>query len=263
VSSVSQRGSSTALKALELGAVQVIPKPSESYTIASIEMQLVDAVRAAATANIKHQRTENSTENPRQIGKISITTTEKILAIGASTGGTEAIKEVLTRLPENIPGTVIVQHMPPVFTRHFAERLDSICSMKVKEAIDGDRVIPGVVLIAPGDYHMVLRRSGYQYYVNVKNGPLVWHQRPAVDVLFKSVAKYAGHNSVGVILTGMGKDGAASLKLMHEAGAKTIAQNERTCVVYGMPKEAILTGAVDYEDNLCDIPERIINLLND
>ena len=177
-------------------------------------------------------------------------TTNKLIAIGASTGGTEAIKKVLTRFPENSPGVVVVQHMPANFTRSFAMRLNELCRIRVKEAEDGDSVLNGTALIAPGNFHMMLKRQGARYFVNVKDGPLVHHQRPAVDVLFKSVARYAGSNALGIILTGMGADGAMGLLEMKKAGAFTIAQNERSCVVYGMPKEAVKAGAVDISLNI-------------
>ena len=170
-------------------------------------------------------------------------TTEKIIAIGASTGGTQAIQAVLTRFPHNAPGTVIVQHMPEHFTRSFADRLNSLCDIEVREAVDNDSVTPGVALIAPGNYHMLLRRSGARYYVQVKTGPMVCRQRPSVDVLFKSVAQYVGTNAVGALLTGMGADGADGMLEMRQAGAHTIAQDERTSVVYGMPAEAAKRGA--------------------
>jgi len=258
VSSVTPKGSATSLKALELGAVTVIPKPSVSYSIESIEPILIDSIRAAAQSKIK--KPEIKKIEPEN--KIAITTTDKILAIGASTGGTEAIKEVLMRLPDNIPGTVVVQHMPPIFTKSYAERLNSLCPMEVKEAEEGDRVYPGRVLIAPGDFHMLLRRTGYQYTVILRKGPHVWHQRPAVDVLFKSVAQYAGHNAIGVILTGMGRDGASGLKMMHDQGAVTIGQDEKSSVVYGMPKEAFQLGAVDYVESLERIAGKITTILN-
>jgi two-component system chemotaxis response regulator CheB len=169
-------------------------------------------------------------------------TTNKVIAIGASTGGTQAIEAVITRFPRNAPGTVIVQHMPEHFTASFAERLNGLCDIEVREARDGDSVIPGLALIAPGNYHMLLRRSGARYYVEVRTGPLVCRQRPSVEVLFKSVAKYAGSNAIGAILTGMGADGADGLVEMRKAGAHTIAQDEKTSVVYGMPKEATVRG---------------------
>jgi two-component system chemotaxis response regulator CheB len=188
-------------------------------------------------------------------------TTNKIIAIGASTGGTEAIKTVLTVMPINSPGIVIVQHMPAQFTTSFAERLDSLSQIKVKEAKDGDSVVNGQALIAPGNFHMLLKRSGARYYVNVKKGPLVHHQRPAADVLFKSVASYAGRNAVGIILTGMGADGAAGLLKMREAGARTIAQNEESCVVFGMPKEAIKLGAAEKITDIHNIAKTSLEVI--
>ena len=174
-----------------------------------------------------------------------VETTHKILAIGASTGGVQALTQVLGALPSNAPGTLVVQHMPALFTKSFAERLDKECAVHVKEAQDGDRVLPGQVLIAPGGYHMLLQRSGATYYVAVKDGPAVCRQKPSVEVMFHSVAKYAGANAVGAILTGMGDDGAEGLLAMRKAGAHTIAQDEQTCVVFGMPKEAIRKGGAE------------------
>ncbi|HOD53592.1 MAG TPA: chemotaxis response regulator protein-glutamate methylesterase [Candidatus Cloacimonadota bacterium] len=263
VSSVTRTGCETSMKALEIGAVSVIPKPSEAYSIESIERKLVEAIRSASYAKIKKKPVENIKTNQVDIKPISITTTNKIIAIGASTGGTEAIKEVLVRLPANTPGIVMVQHMPPVFTTAFAERLNNLCKMQVKEAKDGDVVLPGVALLAPGDYHMVLRREGARYFVRIKEGPQVWHQRPAVDVLFKSVSEFAGKNALGVLLTGMGRDGAQGMQLMKNNGAINIAQDEKSCVVYGMPKSAVELGVVDYVENLFDIPDKIINLINE
>jgi len=190
-----------------------------------------------------------------------IATTHKILAIGASTGGTEAIKDVLVRLPRNTPGTLIVQHMPEHFTKSFADRLNQLCAMEVREARNLDPVVPGVALLAPGNFHMILKRSGARYYVEVKDGPRVHHQRPAVDVTFHSVARYAGANAVGVILTGMGADGAEGLLAMRQAGAHTIGQDEATCVVYGMPKEAAKVGAVEVVSPLEMIASRICEQL--
>jgi two-component system chemotaxis response regulator CheB len=186
-------------------------------------------------------------------------TTHKVLAIGASTGGTQAIESVLRALPANAPGTVIVQHMPEHFTAAFAKRLDGLCPMNVREAQDGDAVVPGVALIAPGGRHMVLQRSGARYVARIKDGPPVHHQRPAADVLFQSVARHAGRNAVGVILTGMGADGAKGLLAMREAGAHTIAQDEASCVVFGMPKEAIKLGAACQVAPLADIPRDIVH----
>jgi two-component system chemotaxis response regulator CheB len=190
-----------------------------------------------------------------------LSTTNKIIAIGASTGGTEAIKTVLTGIPYNSPGILVVQHMPIEFTTSFAKRLDSLCVVDVKEAEDRDSVVNGRVLIAPGNYHMLLKRSGTCYFVQVKSGPLVHHQRPSVDVLFKSVADYAGRNAVGIILTGMGSDGADGLLKMRQMGAHTIAQDEQSCVVFGMPKEAIKLGAAEKVLSLKDVAKTSIDLI--
>ncbi len=247
VSSLTQKGSQLALEALSLGAVEVISKPSGSYSVGEMTVQLADKIRAAARARLPSEvKVDTQVKSaPRPGLKALASTTNKIIAIGASTGGTEALKVVLTQMPHNCPGIVVVQHMPAKFTTSFAERLNSLSAIEVREAQDGDAVIPGRALIAPGNYHMLLRRSGANYYVKIKQGPMVHHQRPSVDVLFKSVAEYAGGNAVGVILTGMGADGAQGLLEMKQAGAKTIAQDEKSCVVFGMPKEAIKKGAVD------------------
>lgn len=264
VSSLTPKGSKMALEALESGAVEVLSKPGPAYSVGEMSDQLKEKIRAAARVNIKRIQYPNSINlpSPPIITKALSETTQKIIAIGASTGGTEAIKEVLMGLPLNVPGIVIVQHMPPQFTTAFAERLNNLCQMEVKEAQDGDAVLNGRVLLAPGNFHMLLRRSGSRYYVNVKDGPMVHHQRPAVDVLFHSVAQYAGPNAIGVILTGMGADGAEGLLKMKQAGAKTIAQDEATCVVFGMPKEAIKRGAVDKVLPLEHIPQEIMQILN-
>jgi two-component system chemotaxis response regulator CheB len=186
-------------------------------------------------------------------------TTNKVVAIGASTGGTEALAAILAALPASAPGIAIVQHMPEFFTRSFAERLNDLCAIEVREAKDGDIVGPGRALLAPGNQHMLLRRSGAVYQVQVKSGPLVNRHRPSVEVLFKSTARYAGRNAVGVILTGMGADGADGLKEMHDAGAATIAQDEHSCVVFGMPKEAITRGGVDHIVPLDRIAQKILH----
>ena len=242
VSSLTPKGSQLALEAMDAGAVDVLCKPGSSYSVADMSEQLTFKIKAAAFAKIKvHDKTAAP---PKPVERLAMTkTTDKIIAIGASTGGTQAIEAVLTQFPGNAPGTVIVQHMPEHFTASFAERLNGLCTIEVREAKDNDSVIPGVALIAPGNYHMILRRSGARYFVQVKTGPLVHHQRPAVEVLFKSVAKYAGANAVGAILTGMGADGADGLLEMRKAGAYTIAQDEATSVVYGMPAEAAKRGA--------------------
>ncbi|HBA84074.1 MAG TPA: chemotaxis response regulator protein-glutamate methylesterase [Verrucomicrobia bacterium] len=245
VSSLTPAGGAIALEAIEAGAVDVMCKPGSAYSVADMSVALIDKIKGAAFANLKVRDAQAANKAPPT--KLSLSkTTDKIIAIGASTGGTQAIERVLTQFPHNAPGTVVVQHMPEHFTRSFAERLNSLCDIEVREARDNDTVIPGVALIAPGNYHMLLRRSGARYYVQIKTGPLVHHQRPAVEVLFKSVAKYAGANAIGVILTGMGADGADGLLEMRQAGAYTIAQDQATSVVYGMPAEAAKRGgAVD------------------
>jgi len=263
VSSLSTRGSKIALEALSLGALDVISKPSAAYSVGDMSLQLAEKIRAVYGAKMMVPPTRNTKEKPlTAMGSMALAaTTNKIIAIGASTGGTEAIKNVLTRLPHNTPGIVVVQHMPAQFTTSFAQRLDELCQMRVKEAQNGDTVINGQVLIAPGNYHMIFKRSGARYYVEVKTGPLVHYQRPAVDVLFKSVARFAGANALGIILTGMGKDGAAGMLDMKKAGAINIAQDERSCVVFGMPKEAINSGAVDYVQDINSIANKTISLL--
>lgn len=245
VSSLTQQGSRMALEALELGAVEVLAKPGGSFNVGNLGEELLAKIRTAARTRLRPAPTPPGPSAPAVIQPLpQLTTTHKVVAIGASTGGTEAIKEILVSLPKNFPGIVIVQHMPPKFTTTFAERLDQLCSLEVKEAADGDSVLPGRALIAPGNYHMLLQRSGARYLVRVKNGPSVHHQRPSVDVLFESTAQAAGSNSVGVILTGMGADGAAGLLAMRNQGAFTLAQDEASCVVFGMPKEAIRREAV-------------------
>ena len=261
VSSLTQRGGKLALEAIESGAVDVIAKPGSAYTVGDMSGQLADKIRAASVARVTVSK-PTQIDECRAIPKTSMTmTTHKVVAIGASTGGTEALKNVLTKLPANSPGVVVVQHMPANFTTAFANRLDSLCQVGVKEAIDGDSVTPGTALIAPGNYHMLLRRSGARYYVEVKDGPMVHHQRPAVDVLFRSTAKYAGSNAIGVILTGMGSDGAEGMMDMKRAGASTIAQDEKTCVVFGMPKEAIKLGCVDKIAPLDNISDEILRMV--
>jgi two-component system chemotaxis response regulator CheB len=223
--------------------------------------QLAEKVRAAARARV-FRKVEKAEPGQLASVKRSIsTTTNKIIAIGSSTGGTEALKDILTRFPPDTPGIVIAQHMPANFTKAFADRINGLCRITVKEGADNDSVIPGVCLIAPGNFHMLLRRSGARYYVQVKTGPMVHHQRPAVDPLFKSVAKYAGANAIGVVLTGMGSDGADGIKIMKEAGAKTLAQDEASSVVFGMPKEAIKTGCVDKVVSLRNMPQSILDMV--
>jgi len=247
VSSLTAAGSELAMEALQYGAVDVMCKPGTAYSVGDMSELLIQKIKAAAMVDMRKradmikERAAMSTEPPKRLAMTK--TTNKIIAIGASTGGTEAIKDVLVSFPAGAPGTVIVQHMPEYFTKSFAERLNSTCAINVKEAENGDRVIPGRALLAPGNKHMVLKRSGAQYLVELKDGPLVFHQRPAVEVLFNSVAQYAGANAVGMILTGMGKDGAKGLLAMKESGAYTIVQDEQSSVVWGMPGEAFKLGA--------------------
>lgn len=246
VSSLTPKNSDAAIRALELGAVEVICKPGSAYRTPEVSHQLIHAVRAAASARItKQQGTLEASDTMAATQHFHLRTTHRVIAIGASTGGTQAIESVLRSLPTTSPGTLIVQHMPEQFTRTFAQRLNQICQMEVREAQDNDHAVPGVALIAPGNRHMLLQQSGARYLVRIKNGPSVNHQRPSADVLFQSVARSAGGSAIGVLLTGMGADGAKGLLAMHEKGAYTLAQDEETSVVFGMPKEAIKLGAVD------------------
>ncbi len=246
VSSLTPTNSDAAIRALSLGAVDVIGKPGSAMSVPDISRQLVQSIRAASRAKLQ-KRVEPTTTGPvvsrHATALAGLAMTHKVIALGASTGGTQALEAVLTKLPPAMPGIVICQHMPEKFTASFAQRLNSCCALEVREAKDGDAVVPGVALVAPGNFHMMLTLSGAQYQVRVKDGPRVHHQRPAVDVLFASVAKYAGRNAVGAIFTGMGADGAKGLLQMREAGAHTIAQDEASCVVFGMPREAIKLGA--------------------
>jgi two-component system chemotaxis response regulator CheB len=262
VSSLTKKSGKLALEAMESGAVEVLSKPGSAYSVGEMMQQLADKIRAAARARVVRSVDELNGDEPVNIaGHLLSETTDKVIAIGASTGGTEALKKVLTQFPPTIPGIVVVQHMPPKFTTTFSERLNQLSKIEVKEAKDGDSVNPGRALIAPGNYHMLLRRSGAKYYVSVKSGPLVNRQRPSVDVLFQSISKYAGANAVGVIMTGMGSDGAKGLLEIRQAGARTIGQNEASCVVFGMPKEAANIGAVEKLVPLNRIPHEIIKAL--
>ena len=246
VSSLTTKGGKLTLEALDIGAVDVIAKPGVAYSVGDMSAQLAEKIRGAARARISKRTEDNNDTAPGpQPMKALAQTSNKVIAIGASTGGTVALRSLLVQMPANSPGILIVQHMPANFTAAFAERLNGLCQITVKEAKNNDSVSNGTALIAPGNYHMLLRRSGARYYVEVKTGPMVHHQRPAVDVLFKSTARYAGANAIGVILTGMGADGAVGLLEMKNMGAGTIAQDEKTCVVFGMPKEAIKLGAAD------------------
>ena len=261
VSSLTQKGAETTMAALEAGAVDVVAKPvAEKHNLSEITIELLDKVKSAARAKVRPLLASAELAKRKPLTSM-VATTNKVVAIGASTGGTEALKEVLSRMPPNSPGILVVQHMPETFTTAFAKRLDSVSQLRIKEAEDGDSLVPGVCLVAPGHSHMLLRRSGARYFVNVKDGPLVCRHRPSVEVLFNSVAKVAGKNAIGVIMTGMGADGAEGMLNMKKEGAATIAQDEKTCVVFGMPKEAIKLGGVDKIAPLYDIPETILSFV--
>lgn len=259
ISSLTNRATEMGMRALEYGAVDIITKPQMGTKefIEESKIIICDSIKAAAESRIKRRKVTSPTAvhevKPKysadavipisQHVPLSITTTEKVIVVGASTGGTEALVEFLKEMPTDCPGIVIVQHMPEKFTTSFANRLNEICKIQVKEAQNNDTVLPGLALIAPGNYHTLLKRSGARYYVEVIQGELVNRHRPSVDVLFRSSAKYAGANAIGVIMTGMGDDGAKGLLEMKQAGAYTIAQDEKTCVVFGMPDKAIKLGA--------------------
>jgi two-component system chemotaxis response regulator CheB len=257
LSSLTPQGGKTAMEALDAGAVEVMCKPGGSFSVGDVCTALVDKIKAASRARIDRTPTIAHGGATQRLSMAE--TTNKIFAIGASTGGVQALTCVLSMLPANAPGTVIVQHMPAHFTTSFAQRLNSECAVSVKEADDGDHVVPGRVLIAPGGWHMLLQRSGANYFVTLRDGPQVCHQRPSVEVLFNSVAKFAGANAVGAILTGMGDDGATGLLSMRQAGAHTIAQDEQSCVVFGMPKEAIARGGAERIVSLGKVAENLIN----
>lgn len=251
VSSLTQRGCATTMRALEMGALEVVEKPKldlRTGTVA-LEQELLNKVRAAAHCRVSALVSKKPRPRVEKVaaarGPLLSRTTEKIIAVGASTGGTEALASFFSALPADAPGILVVQHMPARFTSTFAERLNRLSRVRVKEAVHGDRVLPGHALVAPGNYHMSLRRSGAQYIVDVTDGPAVSGHRPSVDVLFHSCAKYAGANAVGVLMTGMGADGAEGLLAMRKANGHTFAQDEATCVVFGMPKEALKCHAVD------------------
>jgi len=265
VSSPDQRNGEVAIKALELGAVEVISKPESIYAVHNIFKHLVYAIRTASSVRFPKRK---KIPKPPVVTAVSTphspllkTQHYKVLAIGASTGGTQAIETILKGLPVTAPGTVIVQHMPKYAITTFARRLNKICQIEVREARDNDKVVPGVALIAPGSRHMILQQNGAHYLVKVNNGPAIHHQRPSVDVLFKSVARSAGQKAIGVLLTGMGVDGAKGLLAMRESGAYTLAQDERTCIVFGMPEEAIALGAAVKIVPLPYIVPTIINIL--
>ncbi|HUB84306.1 MAG TPA: chemotaxis response regulator protein-glutamate methylesterase, partial [Rhizomicrobium sp.] len=270
-STLAGAGSDAALAALEKGAVEIIAKPKLGARefFEESRVRICDVVRSAAQARVGRTRAKRfdvppkltaDAVLPKTVSKAMIQTTEKVVVVGASTGGTEALREFLEAMPLDAPGIVIVQHMPAEFTARFAERLDRICRVAVKEAEDNDSVLRGQALIAPGNHHLLLKRSGARYYVEVKDGPLVSRHRPSVDVLFRSAARYGGRNVVGVIMTGMGDDGAKGMQEMKEAGAFNIAQDEASCVVFGMPAEAIKTGAVDRVMSLGSIAPEVVRL---
>ncbi len=300
ISSLTTKGTEAAMKALEYGASEVIGKPSMNPDVFFQEshIMLCDAVKAAAMSKLKRIKADDIRErvNPTQpvkpvqtariastiptahiatvqpkytadailekgTGTDQVVPTEKIIVLGSSTGGTEAIRVLLRSMPEDMPGIAIVQHMPEGFTRSFSNSLDQISSLNVKEAENGDKLYRGRVLIAPGNKHMLIKRVGREYFVEIKEGPLVNRHRPSVDVLFRSAARYAGSNAIGVILTGMGNDGARGMKEMHDAGAHTIAQDEQSCVVYGMPKEAVKEGGVDDVVSLDKITQHLVGLI--
>ncbi len=268
-STLTEKGAETTIRALEYGAVEIIQKPrlGAGRFIEESKITICDAVRAAARVRVKkiaaspvrvEKKLSADAILPPPTGRAMVRTTEKVVAVGASTGGTEALATMLAGLSRDAYGMVVVQHMPEGFTRAFAERLNGICAVGVKEAEDGDSVIRGQVLIAPGNRHALIKRSGARYYVAIKDGPLVCRHRPSVDVLFRSCARYAGKNGIGVIMTGMGDDGARGMLEMKEAGAVTIAQDEASCVVFGMPGEAVKLGAVERIVSLDHIAREIL-----
>ncbi|QKE62093.1 chemotaxis response regulator protein-glutamate methylesterase [Aquipseudomonas campi] len=271
-STLTEKGADITLQALSAGAVEVITKPTMGLRdfLKDSAQEMLTAIRTAARARVKPsvpttlKKEEKLSADvlvnlPSSSGLLNQRTTEKIVLLGTSTGGTQALEAVLCELPANSPAIAIVQHMPEKFTRSFAERLDSLCAIEVREAQDGDRMLPGRALIAPGGRHMLIKRSGGQYFVEVKDGPLVSRHRPSVDVLFRSAAVQAGRNALAVIMTGMGDDGARGLKELHEAGARTFAQDEESCVVFGMPKEAIKLGGVEEIVALDEIPRVVMS----
>jgi two-component system, chemotaxis family, protein-glutamate methylesterase/glutaminase len=279
-STLTTAGSDTALMAMEYGAVEIITKPKveTKQFLEESRIRICDAVKAAALSNVKKLsykrsnaiRTSNKVSPkltadvvlsaPSRSNQAMPQTTDKVILVGASTGGTEALRTFLEELPEDAPGVVIVQHMPEAFTKAFSARLNNLCQMTVKEAENNDSVVRGQALIAPGNKHTLLKRSGSRYYVEVKDGPLVSRHRPSVDVLFRSAARYGGKNCVGIIMTGMGDDGARGIKEMRDAGAINIAQDEQSCIVFGMPKEAIKLGGIDIIKPLEKIAKEALNL---
>lgn len=260
ISSLAQASCQTAMQALSLGAVEVLAKPGGPYSVGELRLELASKIRAAAASRVRPTVPVDRAA-PAAPPRLAASqwTPSTVIAIGASTGGTEAIAGILPRLPQGVPGIVITQHIPAGFSRAFATRLNQMCAFEVKEAEEGDAVHPGRALIAPGDFHMLLRKSADGYRVAVKTGPRVCYQRPSVDVMFSSVAESAGAHAVGVLLTGMGSDGAQGLLKMRQTGARTIAQDEASCVVFGMPREAIRAGAAGRVVALPGIPQAILS----
>ncbi len=263
ISSLTESNSQLVLDAMKYGAVDVMDKPGKQFSVEDFGITLADKIKAAA--EIKKPEINNVSEPivkvaPPPVIRRARSTFNKIVAIGASTGGTRALERILLNMPAECPPIIVVQHMPEVFTKSFAMRLDDLCEMEVKEAELDDPVVPGRVIVAHGNYHMVLARNGSDYKVILKSGPLVSRHRPSVNVMFKSVAEVAGDKAVGVILTGMGDDGAKGIKLMHDKGAVTVAESEETCVVFGMPREAIDCGGIDHVVHLDYIASKIMSL---
>lgn len=268
VSTLTERGSEITLRALELGATDFVTKPKTAITEGMREYSsiIADKIRTAAKAKIAClQRSAKPAAQSETLGMLKnpLISSEKLIIIGASTGGTEAIKSFLLQMPSDCPGILITQHMPAGFTKSFANRLDSLCKISVKEAVDGERVLPGHAYIAPGDKHLLLARSGANYITKLSDAEPVNRHKPSVDVLFDSAASNAGKNAIGVILTGMGKDGAAGMARMKQAGAFNYAQNEESCVVYGMPREAVAHGGVDEVAHLTELPKLVLTYLTE
>jgi len=260
VSSLTERGSEITMRALELGAVDFVTKPKLGIRDGLIEYSdtIADKIRAVSRARLRAAAPVAAAAQPAPLLRSPLLSTEKLIIVGASTGGTEAIKEFLMPLPPDSPAVLIVQHMPAGFTRSFAQRLDGLCRISVKEAEHGERVLPGHAYIAPGDMHLRLARSGANYVAHLSQEPPVNRHRPSVDVLFDSAAEHAGKNAIGVILTGMGRDGAQGMRRMHEAGAYNLAQDEQSCIVFGMPKEAIAAGGVNEVVPLAAMTQRVM-----
>jgi two-component system, chemotaxis family, protein-glutamate methylesterase/glutaminase len=260
ISSLAQSSCSVVLEAMECGAVEVLAKPGSAYSVGELRLVLANKVRAAAVAKVKATEPSPKDSPAPPVQSLKKLNHRGMIVIGASTGGTEAVREILQEMPANSPPILVVQHIPQGFSRAFAERLDRLCAIRVKEAADGDEVSSGQALIAPGDFHMMLQNGSEPRRVSIKSGPRICYQRPAVDVLFQSVAAAVGKDAVGVLLTGMGSDGAQGMLKMKQAGARTIAQDESTCVVYGMPREAVRLGAVDQILRLQDIAPALCRL---